>query len=130
MQDNTQFVPVSGTTGAGNGKLQVIRAGNIIEGGTKTPLEAGTEIVGRYEGSLVNKYDETKLDYKLRTEDGTLIIFAECANLKRDFALVNEGELVMVQYNGKKNITKGRLAGKSVQDFKVLRAVSAADDAG
>lgn len=123
MQE-TQFAPVdSGNTTTGNGKVLVIRGGNLISGkDQKTPLEIGVVAEGRYEGSVTNKYDETKLDYKVRAEDGTLIILAECAALKRQFALVNEGELVQVQFGGKKAMT-GKNKGKTFNDYTVLRAL-------
>ncbi len=128
MQE-TQFAPVTESTTAGNGKLVIIRAGNTIQGKEKTPLALGLVVEGRYEGSVENKFDPTKSDYKVRAADGTLYILAECANLKRDFAKVTAGELIQVNYGGKRAMT-GKNAGKSVQDFKVLRAILAEDEAG
>ncbi len=120
----TQFAPVTESTTSGNGKLVIIRAGSIVENKTKTPLDLGLVVEGRYEGAVANKFNPENLDYRVRAEDGTLFILASCANLKRDFAKVSEGELIQVQYNGKREM-KGKNAGKSVQDFKVLRALTA-----
>lgn len=113
------------------GALVVIRGGNRIADGEKNPLAKGTVAIGRYEGSTPNKFDAAKLDYKLRSEgsadmaDGTLVIFAETAALKRDFAQVAEGELIAVEYNGKREMT-GKNKGKTVQDFRVLRSTNEA----
>lgn len=118
----------------GNGKLLIVRSGNVItknEKGeqVKTPLGTGEDnaIIGTYEGSTPNKFDATKLDLKLRMDDGTLVILSETANLRRGFANVSEGELVRVVYGGKRAMTKGKNAGKSVHDFDVQRAINSED---
>lgn len=121
----TQFAPVTESTTAGNGQLVIIRAGATVNGKEKTPLALGLVVEGRYEGAVPNKFNPESLDYRVRTGDGTLYILASCANLKRDFAKVGNGELIQVQYNGKRNMT-GKNAGKTVQDFKVLRAINEA----
>lgn len=138
MNESTQkFESTTRTTGAGNGKLLIVRSGMILEKNTagemeKRPLPTGENdaLVGTYEGSVVNKYDPTKTDRTIRLADGTLVILNETANIKRGFANVSEGELVRIVYNGKRQMTKGANAGKSVHDFDVQRAITAEDDAG
>lgn len=123
-----------GQSSTGNGKLLIVRGGQILSKNAageqvKSPLLTGEEnaLTGIYEGSVPNKFDETKSDQKIRMEDGTLVILSETANLKRGFANVTEGELVRVVYGGKRKMTKGANAGKSVHDFDVQRAVNAED---
>lgn len=118
----------------GNGKLLIISGGQVQSKNAqgvpiKEPLATGEEnaIVGTYEGNEPNKYDATKTDQKLRMADGTLVILRETANLKRGFANVTTGELVRVVYGGKRAMTKGKNAGKSVHDFDVQRAINTAD---
>lgn len=126
------------TNGESNGRLLVISGGQILTKNDKgekvsTPLATGVDnaIIGIYEGSTPNKYDATKSDLKLRMTDGTLVILRETANLKRGFAPVTEGELVRVVYGGKRAMTKGKNAGKSVHDFDVQRAINTEEeDAG
>lgn len=131
-RNGLQFESTTGSNTA-SGNLVIIRAGKMLTGkgdsATKTDLAMGDVCMGVFEGAIANKYEPTKSDYKVRSEDGTLFILAETANLKRGFASVGIGETVLVQYNGKRQITKGKLAGKSVQDFAVLRAIDAADEA-
>lgn len=130
MNEHT-FVPVMAAPapGDGNGILQVVRGGNVItiENGnkTKTALESGFVTTGVYAGSTPNKFNEGKVDYNLRAEDGTLIILAETASLKRQFAEVDNGELIQIVYNGKRNITRANGAKVDMHDFSVLRASDA-----
>jgi hypothetical protein len=123
-------------TSTGNGKLLVISGGKVLtkaDNGEKieTELLTGEEnaLQGIYEGSVPNKFDETKSDQKLRMADGTLVILRETANIRRGFANVQVGELVRVVYGGKTRMTKGANAGKSVHNFDVQRAINA-EDAG
>lgn len=115
----------------GNGKLLIVRGGQILSKDSsgnqvKSALLTGEDnaLIGTYEGSVANKFDPAKLDQKIRMEDGTLVIMSETANLRRGFANVSEGELVRVVYGGKRTMTKGKNAGKSVHDFDVQRAIN------
>ena len=123
------FQPVSQATGAGNGLIQVLRGGKMItlENGNKTEAElaAGTVVTGVYSGSSPNKYNPERVDYNLRSEDGTLIILAQTASLKSQFAKVSPGELVQITYNGKRSITRKNGAKAEMHDFAVARAVDA-----
>jgi len=121
-----KFEAVTPKATEGNGSLVIIRGGNRITNGDKQPLEIGEVTTGRYEGAVANKFQEGKMDYKVRQEDGTLVILAECSALKRDFSQVAEGELVQVTFAGKRNMT-GKNAGKTYNDFNVLRAIDSAE---
>lgn len=122
---------------AGNGKLLIVRGGNVLQKNAAgemepSPLAQGEDnaLIGTYEGSTPNKFDDTKADQSIRTADGTLVIFNETANIRRGFASVAEGELVRVVYNGKRKMTKGKNAGKEVHDYDVQRAINAEEGAG
>lgn len=132
----TQFKSTTRESSAGNGKLLIVRGGNILEKNSagemvKSPLPTGEDaaLIGTFEGSVANKYDPTKTDRSIRLLDGTLVILNETANIKRGFASVAEGELVRIVYNGKRQMTRGANAGKSVHDFDIQRAINA-DDVG
>lgn len=122
------FQPVSGAALAGesNGKILVLRSGKMItiDNGSKSEAElaSGTSVTGTYAGSTPNKFDESRVDYNLRGEDGTLIILAQTASLANQFSKVNLGDLVQVTYNGKKNITRKNGAKASMHDFVVAVA--------
>lgn len=125
------FQPVSRPSieGEGNGVMQILRGSNLItiDNGTKTKseLKAGLVVTGVYGGSTPNKFDETKVDYNLRAEDGTLIILAQTASLAQQFAKVSEGELLQVTYNGKREIKRKTGAMTEMHDYVVARAVDA-----
>jgi hypothetical protein len=125
------FQPVQGRSieGEGNGLMQILRGGKLITftNGEKSeaPLAAGTQVTGVYGGSTPNKFDEAKVDYNLRADDGTLIILAQTASLAQQFAKVSEGELVQVTYNGKRQITRKNGQKTEMHDFVVARAVEA-----
>lgn len=122
------FQPVSSAILAGdnNGMIKVLRSGKLItiENGKKTEaaLDAGTSVTGTYAGSTPNKFDESRVDYNLRGEDGTLIILAQTASLANQFSKVQIGDLVQVTYNGKKNITRKNGAKAAMHDFVVAVA--------
>jgi hypothetical protein len=127
---STEFAPVLPNTGVGNGIIQVLRGGKLItinEGEkSEAPLEAGTTVQGVYTGSTPNKFDNSKSDFSLRAEDGTLIILAQTAALVKQFSKVNPGELVQVTYNGKKTIKRKSGATAEMHDYMVLRAMDVA----
>lgn len=128
---STVFKPVSGMTddAAGNGIIKVLRGGKLItlEGGAKNEAElsAGTTVTGIFAGSQPNKYNPERNDYRIREEDGTLVILAQTASLSQQLSKVSEGELVQIVYNGRKNITRKNGAKASMHDFKVLKASDA-----
>lgn len=125
------FQPVSSAAVAGenNGLIKVLRSGKLItiSNGSKSeaPLASGTTVTGVYSGATPNKFDESRNDYNLRGEDGTLIILAQTASLANQFSKVQIGELVQVTYNGKKSITRKNGAKAEMHDFMVARATDA-----
>lgn len=128
---NTNFKPVSEPTGAGNGVMQIVRGSKLvtIDNGSKTegPLTIGAVFTGVFEGATPNKFNEEKSDYSLRASDGTLIILSETASLANQLSKVNVGELLQIQYGGKREITRKNGAKAEMHDYKVLRAVDAAE---
>lgn len=123
MQE-TKFESVLNTANEGNGELVIIRGGNSITAGVKTPLILGVVAEGRYEGAVSNKFNPDKMDYKIRAENGTLFILAECAALKRNFAEVTTGELLRVSFEGKRSVVSKTLGKISVNDYVVERAIN------
>jgi hypothetical protein len=112
--------------------MKIIRSGNLIslkkgESATKVPLANGLVTEGTYLGAKPNAYNPEKNDYSVREEDGTLTILNGTASLARQFAVVNEGELVQVTYAGRKAITRKNGTKAEMHDFEVLRAVIEAD---
>lgn len=129
--EGTKFESTTRNSGAGNGKLLIVRSGQILEKNSagemdKRDLPTGEDaaFVGTYEGSTPNKYDPLKADRSIRLEDGTLVILNETANIRRGFEGVQLGELVRIVYHGLRTMTKGKNAGKTVHDFDVQRAIS------
>lgn len=121
------FQPVSNAVaGESNGKILVLRSGKLItiDNGSKSEaaLEAGTTVTGVYAGATPNKFDESRSDYNLRSEDGTLIILAQTASLANQLSKVSVGDLVQITYNGKKNITRKNGSKAQMHDFMVAVA--------
>lgn len=121
--------PSNNIAGESNGLMQIVRGSKFItiDNGAKSeaPLERGLVLTGVFGGTEANKFDETKVNYKLRAEDGTLIILSENASLKQQFAKVSEGELLQITYNGKRAITRKNGAKTEMHDYDVARAVEA-----
>lgn len=101
----------------GKGTLTIIRPSKLATDGT-----TGVVVEGVYESATPNKFNADKLDYFIRTESGDLTIINSTGSLARQMGMVAIGELVRITYNGKKELTKGKLAGKSVHDFLVETA--------
>lgn len=130
-----QFQPVNSPKregmpeGEGNGILRIVRGTKeiTITDGNKSEndLATGSVFTGVYGGSTPNKFDEEKVDYNLRSDDGTLIILGQCASLAQQFAKVTPGELVQVTYNGKREITRKNGSKTEMHDYLVARAVDA-----
>lgn len=120
---NATFTPVLGGASseqANQGKLNIVRPSELA----KSEF-TGLVVEGIYEGSVANKFDETKLDYKVRSENGDLTIINETGSLRRQMNEVSIGTLIQIEYQGKVKITKGALAGKSAHRFTVLKATDA-----
>jgi len=124
-----KFEPVNANAGVGNGTMKIVRGSKLItiSNGEKSeaPLASGTVLTGVFNGSTPNKYEENRVDYSLREEDGTLVILAETAALKQQLGSVNVGELVQITYKGKREITRKNGAKAEMHDFAVGRAIDA-----
>lgn len=122
----SNFKPVDLPQGAGNGVIQVLRSGKLITitNGAKDeqPLAKGTVVTGIFNGTTPNKYNPERVDYNLRGDDGTLIILAETASLKKQFDKVQENDLLQVTYNGMRQITRKNGSVTDMHDFMVARA--------
>lgn len=94
------------------GALIIVRPSALAEANFTGPVAEGI-----YEEAVPNKFD--KMDYKIRTESGDLIIINSTGSLAKQMASVQLGSLVLIEYNGKRTLTKGKLAGKSVHNFTV-----------
>lgn len=124
-----KFEPVNANAGVGNGTMKIVRGSKLItiSNGEKSsvPLESGTVLTGIFNGSTPNKFEEDRVDYTLREEDGTLVILAQTAALKQQLDDVNVGELVQITYKGKREITRKNGAKAEMHDFAVGRAINA-----
>lgn len=94
---------------------------------TEESLEAGTEVIGRYEGRFENRHPESgdvTVEYRIRQSDETLVIVKGTVGLNDEetgLAALTEGELVMLVFNGMKPTKSGR----KFASFTVNRAVNA-----
>lgn len=116
----TVFKPVlsqADSSDNSRGKLNIVRPSALASEGF-----TGTVVEGIYEGSVPNKFDENKKDYKIRAENGDLTIINETGSLRYQMEKVTVGSLVQINYNGKTKIESGKLAGKGVHNFEVMIA--------
>lgn len=96
------------------GGITFIRPKELADAGT-----TGVVAEGIYEGTLPNNFDENKSDYKVRQDDGTLVILNSCGSLATQLAKVSEGSYVQITYLGMKPLTQGKMKGKSAHSFIV-----------
>ena len=124
--NNVRFSPVDRSENLG-GPLIVIRGGKMLTFGqgssSEEPLESGTTIQGVFEGSVPNKFNEERRDYKVRGADQTLYILADSATLNRQLAKVQTGELIEIVYNGKKTVKRKTGGMAEMHDYRVSRAI-------
>jgi len=124
--NNVRFSPVDRSENLG-GPLIVIRGGKMLTFGqgssSEEPLESGTTIQGVFEGSVPNKFNEDRRDYKVRGADQTLYILADSATLNRQLAKVQTGELIEIVYNGKKTVKRKTGGMAEMHDYRVSRAI-------
>lgn len=118
MSNEATFTPVN-SQGELKGELIILRPSKLAEDGVTGVVAQGT-----YEGSMPNKFNPESLDYKIRSENGDLIIINGTGGLRQQLAKVAVGTLVQIQYNGKTKIAKGKMAGKLAHSFVVLTADS------
>jgi len=82
--------------------------------------KSGVILEGTYVESSPNNFDENKLDFKFSDDKGNMTVINAGGNLGWSMEAINIGDYVQVSYNGKKEITKGKMAGRMAHDFKVL----------
>jgi hypothetical protein len=96
------------------GNLSFIRPGKLTEADENKVVAKGI-----YEGTVPNNFDDTKSDFKVRSENGDLTILNNCASLAKQLTKVQAGSYVEITYLGKKVMTEGKYKGKSSHSFVV-----------
>jgi len=114
MTAKREFKRPGGESGAG---IEFVRPSKLAEDDFK-----GVILEGTFLETLPNHYDETKLDFKFEKEDGTTIVINGAGNLGFRMKSVSPGDFCQVSYDGKKEITKGKMKGKEAHNFDVLIA--------
>lgn len=107
------FKPLEGELPA----LSFIRAKKLADDGI-----TGVVLEGEYLGEVPNKFDEEKNDFKFKKDDGSMVIVNSCGSINHQMAKVKVGEYVQISYLGQKTIKDGKLKGKKIHDFKILKA--------
>lgn len=97
-----------------SGGITFIRPKELADAGT-----TGVVAEGIFEGTVPNNFDETKSDYKVRTDDGKLIILNSAGSLASQLAKVAVGSYVQIQYLGMQAMTAGKMKGKMSHKFIV-----------
>lgn len=103
------FKTVNGkTVGAGKeGNVSFVRFNKLEADGT-----TGVVAEGIYEGTVPNNFDEGKVDYKVRAENGDLTILNTVGSLKTQMEKIEPGAYVRISYLGKAAMKGGKFAGK------------------
>lgn len=96
------------------GSITFVRPKELAAAGT-----TGVVAEGIYEGTLPNNFDETKSDFKVRRDNGDLIILNGAGSLTAQLAKVAPGSYVRITYAGMQAMTKGKMKGKSAHKFIV-----------
>lgn len=118
--ENTQgaertFKSVNGKSLDGDSEgIRFIRAKALAEAGT-----TGVVVQGVYEGTLPNKYDESKPDFKIREDNNTLAVLNSTGGLAKQMAKVEIGTYIQVQYLGQRPMESGKMKGKLAHSFVV-----------
>jgi len=113
------FKTVNGKTVSSNeesnkGELRFIRPSKLAAEGV-----TGVVAQGIYEGAIPNQFDEGKNDFKVREDNGDLLILNSTGSLASQMARVEVGSYVRITYLGKQTMTKGKMAGKQSHGFVV-----------
>jgi hypothetical protein len=108
------FKPVD--ENASLGSITFIRPAKLAE-----EKKTGIILEGTFVESLPNQFDDKKSDYKFTDEKGNIIVLNGAGNLGYKMKMVNSGDFVQITYNGKKEITKGKMKGVKAHQFEVLR---------
>lgn len=119
-EENTQssertFKSVNGKSLDGNAEgIKYIRAKALADAGT-----TGVVAQGVYKGTVANKFDEGKPDFKILADDGTTLVLNSTGGLAKQMAKVEIGSYVQVQYLGMAPIGEGKMKGKLSHKFIV-----------
>ena len=108
------FKPVD--AGASLGSITFIRPAKLAE-----EKRTGVVVEGTFVESIPNQFDDKKSDYKFTDEKGGMIVLNGAGNLGFKMKNVNAGDFVQISYNGKKEISKGKMKGVMAHNFEVLR---------
>ena len=105
------FKPVD--AGASLGSITFIRPSRLAE-----EEKTGVILEGTFVESIPNQFDNEKLDYKFTDEKGGMIVINGAGNLGFKMKNVNAGDYVQISYNGKKEISKGKMKGIKAHNLK------------
>lgn len=97
--------------------ITFIRPSKLSQAGT-----LGIILEGTYDGSVENGLDENKSDYAFTTAVGKTVLNG-CTSLERQMSKVAIGDLVQIEYLGKKATKDGKRTAHSF----VVRTASAAE---
>lgn len=98
-------------------KITFVRPSALAKDGFK-----GVVVEGEFVGTLENKFNEDAPDFKIRKDDGSLVVLNQCGSINHQMKKVEEGDYIQVSYEGQKKIEDGKLKGKMVHQFKILKA--------
>lgn len=102
------------------GTLKFVRPSKLTDADVNTVIAAGI-----YEGTAPNNFDDTKSDFKVRSENGDLTIINNFASIASQLAKVSTGSYIEVTYLGKRAMTSGKYKGKEAHS--VVVAIDASD---
>lgn len=98
------------------GDIKFISAKALNDAGIK-----GSILQGTYLGSLPNRFNEGKSDYKFEAiNGGGTVIINSAGNLGYLMSNVQPGELVEVEYQGMVPMSSGKFKGTAAHNFKVF----------
>ena len=112
MSAEKQFQSVL-SDGAG-GNITYIRPKELSDNGT-----TGVVAEGIFQGTLPNRFDDSKSDFKLEGEDGAITILNHAGSLANQLKNVSPGSYVRINYKGKQPMKSGTMAGKLAHAFLV-----------
>ena len=111
MSAEKSFKPVLDGDG---GNVTYIRPKELAENGI-----TGVVAQGIFTGTTPNNFDESKNDYKVQLDDGTVAILNSTGSLRNQLEKVATGSYVRINYNGMEAIKTGKMAGKPAHSFLV-----------
>lgn len=110
-----------GNADVSQGELKFVRPSKLTEADVNTTVAAGI-----FEGTVPNKFDDQKLDYKVRASNGDLTILNSAGSLASQMNKIEIGSYIEILYKGKSIMKSGKGAGKEAHGFVVL--VEATED--